>query len=148
MSTPNNDYRRHERVHHDAFRKPHYRGYQQGSHSYERGRQFEEKRVEPQPIGDRCNPLCPFFLCSRNTLMVTSKPVRGRMIKVAQCRLTGGECIGGECQYASCKLNALLPDGRCAKALEKKTKQTSDEELFREIKQIEDYDVHDFIKRK
>lgn len=78
--------------------------------------------------------------------MVTFKPVRGRTLRVAVCRLTGEECIGGECQYASCRLNVLLPDGRCAKALEKKARHLSDEDMFKEIKRIEDYDAHEFIR--
>ncbi|ADV64553.1 hypothetical protein [Desulfurococcus mucosus] len=128
-------------------RRPRYdRGWHHGRTGQGNLQHLEEKRLEPQPIGERCNPLCPFFTCSRNALMVTSKPVRGKMIRVAQCRLTGGDCISGECQYASCKLNALLPDGRCAKALEKKAKHTSDEEMFKQIKQMEDYDLYDLIK--
>ncbi|NAZ26655.1 MAG: hypothetical protein GU348_00690 [Thermogladius sp.] len=92
------------------------------------------------PIDDKCNPLCPLFKCARNALFVTTKSYRGRTFKVAMCRLTGGECIGGECQYASCRINSLLPNGKCAKALEKKVKPLSDEELFREIQAIEDVD--------
>jgi len=38
----------------------------------------------------------------------------------------------------------MLPDGKCAKALEKRIKQVSDEELFREMNEIEDYDISDF----
>ncbi|ACL10375.1 hypothetical protein [Desulfurococcus amylolyticus] len=117
-----------------------------GSYASTRFQHLEEKRLEPQPIGDKCNPLCPFFTCNKNALMITSKPVRGKMIRVAQCRLIGGDCINGECQYASCRLNSLLPDGRCAKALERKIKQSSDEEMFKQMKQFEDYDVSDFIR--
>ncbi|WP_202945691.1 hypothetical protein [Thermogladius calderae] len=102
-------------------------------------RQQAERQV-PMPIDDKCNPLCPLFKCTRNALFVTTKSYRGKTFRVAMCRLTGGECIGGECQYASCRLNALLPDGKCAKALEKKVKPVSDEELFKEIQAIEDVD--------
>jgi hypothetical protein len=74
-------------------------------------------------------------------MFVVNRPFKGRMIRVAQCRLTGGDCINGDCQYASCKLNALLPDGRCAKALEKKRSVISDEELFRQMRKFEEYDI-------
>ncbi|MGC8982448.1 MAG: hypothetical protein ACP5KA_01635 [Desulfurococcaceae archaeon] len=100
-----------------------------------------EQRVAPQPIGERCNPLCPFFVCGKHAMFVVNRPFKGRMIRVAQCRLTGGDCINGDCQYASCKLNALLPDGRCAKALEKKRSVISDEELFRQMRKFEEYDI-------
>jgi hypothetical protein len=103
-----------------------------------------ERRVLPQPIGDKCNPLCPLFVCTRNALFIANKPIKGRIVKTAQCRLTGGDCIGGECQYASCKINALLPDGRCAKALEKKFSRPPDEEFFREMLRVEEYDTSDF----
>ncbi|MCC6043317.1 MAG: hypothetical protein LM553_00350 [Desulfurococcaceae archaeon] len=103
-----------------------------------------ERRVLPQPIGDKCNPLCPLFVCTRNALFTANKPIKGRIVKAAQCRLTGGDCIGGECQYASCKINALLPDGRCAKALEKKFSRPPDEEFFREMLRVEEYDTSDF----
>ncbi|MEM3926355.1 MAG: hypothetical protein QXU13_02075 [Desulfurococcaceae archaeon] len=106
----------------------------------------KEHRLMPQPLGDICNPLCPLFSCGRNALFVLNKHVRGRMIRVAQCRLTGGDCIAGNCQYAVCKLNSLLPDGKCAKALEKRVKPTSDEELFRQMKNFEEYDIYDFTR--
>jgi len=109
----------------------------------ERGFQprHQGERLTPMPIDDKCNPLCPLFKCARNALFVTTKSYRGRTFKVAMCRLTGGECIGGECQYASCRINSLLPNGKCAKALEKKVKPLSDEELFREMQAIEDVDT-------
>lgn len=103
-----------------------------------------EKKVAPQPIGEKCNPLCPLFACTRSALFVINKPIKGRVLRVAQCRLTGGDCISGECQYASCKLNSLLPDGKCAKALEKKFSRPPDEEIFREMMRVEEYDISDF----
>jgi hypothetical protein len=102
-----------------------------------------EKRIAPQPIGEKCNPLCPLFMCTRNALFVANKPIKGRVIKVAQCRLIGGDCIGGECQYASCRLNSLLPNNKCAKALEKKFSRPPDEEIFREMMRVEEYDISD-----
>lgn len=103
------------------------------------------RKAYPMPIGERCNPLCPFFVCTRRALVVVTKSYRGKIRKVAFCRLTGSECIGAECKFASCRINSLLPDGKCAKALEKKTRSTTDEELFREMREIEDYDVEDFL---
>jgi hypothetical protein len=38
----------------------------------------------------------------------------------------------------------LLPDGRCAKALEKKFSRPPDEEFFREMLRVEEYDTSDF----
>ncbi|ADI32431.1 hypothetical protein [Staphylothermus hellenicus] len=104
-----------------------------------------QRKAYPMPKGDKCNPLCPFFVCTRNALVIVTKSYRGKIRKVAFCRLTGSECIGAECKFASCRINALLPDGRCAKALEKKTRKTTDKELFREMEEIEDYDVEDFL---
>lgn len=141
MKNPGNstgkDYReRHSRDHWGpSFRR------QEHSFHY---RQEDKKTLVPMPLGDRCSPLCPFFMCGRGALLITNKMIRGRVSKVAQCRMTGENCLGGECQYAGCKLNALLPDGRCAKALEKKTRQISEEDLFREMEKFEDYDVKDF----
>ncbi|MEZ0394072.1 MAG: hypothetical protein ABWK00_03395 [Desulfurococcaceae archaeon] len=66
---------------------------------------------------------------------------------MAFCRLSGSECIGPECQYASCKINALLPDGRCAKALERKVRPLREEELFREIAAIDDVDPEKLRRR-
>ena len=75
---------------------------------------------------------------------MVNKSYRGKIIKEAYCRLSGDKCVGYECKFASCRLNALLPDGKCAKALEKKMRVVSDEELFKEMREFEDYDVEDF----
>lgn len=124
--------------------KSKYHGHHPQNHS-RRGRGFQQqRRYHPMPLGDRCNPLCPFFICTRRALVIINKSYRGKIRKVAYCRLTGSECIGSECKYASCRLNSMLPDGKCAKALEKRIKQVSDEELFREMNEIEDYDISDF----
>ncbi len=75
----------------------------------------------PMPFPDgRCNPLCPYFRCLNNALVVRRVHHHGRLQRVAFCRWIGDECIGGSCKYASCALRALLPDGRCQIALEKK----------------------------
>jgi hypothetical protein len=100
----------------------------------------DEVRVQPQPLMDKCNPLCPLFRCGKDALFIVNKPIKGRILRVAQCRLTGGDCINGECQYAGCRINSLLPDGRCVKALEKRISRLSDEELIKQIQSIEDID--------
>lgn len=117
-----------------------------GSTSYrERGDRSKagvvHKKILPMPIGDKCNPLCPLFKCIRGALFITNKSYRGKLLKEAMCRLSGDKCVGYECQYSSCRINALLPDGRCTKALEKKYRTVSEEELFREMREFEDYDV-------
>ncbi|MET1159868.1 MAG: hypothetical protein ABWW65_02805 [Thermoprotei archaeon] len=108
--------------------------------------QYPKPRFKPKPLplGTSCNPLCPLFRCTRGALVVVNKSYRGKIIKEAYCRLSSEKCVGAECKFASCKTNALLPDGKCAKALEKRIRITSDEELFREMQQIEDYDAEDF----
>lgn len=78
-------------------------------------------------------------------LVLVNKTYRGKVVKEPYCRMTGGRCIGYECRFASCRINALLPTGQCAKALEKMSKHVSEEELLKEMKQMEDYDVEDFI---
>jgi len=102
-------------------------------------------RMSPMPIGDKCTPLCPLFRCVKGALVIVNKSYRGKMIKEAYCRLSGGKCLGTECQYSSCRINALLPDGKCAKALERKIHRESDEELFREMEKYEDYVADDFL---
>ncbi len=106
-------------------------------------RRFPMRRQRPTPIGVKCNPLCPLFHCTQKAVVIINKPYRGKYQKVAFCRLTGSECIGAECKYASCRVNALLPDGKCSKALERRQRISSDEELFREMESIEDIDVED-----
>ncbi len=137
--------RRERFSHRDRYKgHRHYRGRPSGPRPHRPP--FREKPAgRPMPIGDRCNPMCPFFYCTQRALVISSKPYRGKYIKVPFCRLIGSECIGAECRYASCRINALLPDGRCAKALEKKQKLRSDEELFREMESIEDISEEDLM---
>ncbi len=127
---------------------PYHRDYRRPYKREGRGEQFHRPRpIRPQypmPLGIHCNPLCPFFICTKRAKVVVNKSYRGKIKKVAYCRLTGSECIGAECKYAACRLNSMLPDGKCAKALEKTRKETSDEELFREMEEIEDYDIDEF----
>ena len=105
---------------------------------------------KPRPIGDRCNPLCPFFRCNYNALQVTTTYYRGRPMKVAMCRWIGDKCIGPQCRYASCAKHAMLPDGRCQFAVEAKAraarrfKDFEEElrELEREAKAHKDFEEY------
>ncbi|WP_187145974.1 hypothetical protein [Ignicoccus hospitalis] len=89
--------------------------------------------LKPKPLGDKCNPACPFFRCSQNALMFTKKYQRGKVITVVTCRLVGDKCIGYRCQYAYCEKKYLLPDGRCAWALRKEEEK---EDAF--LKEVEE----------
>lgn len=109
---------------------------------------LEYKREEkPIPLNGKCSPLCPLFLCTQRALIIAAKTVgEGMKQRKAICRLTGSECISAECQYAACRINSLLPDGKCAKAIKIRHRPASDEELFREIQSIEDYEIEEFTK--
>ncbi len=91
---------------------------------------------KPKPIGDRCNPLCPFFRCAQKALRITTEYYRGRPVKVAMCALVGDRCVGTQCRFAYCERRAMLPDGRCAYAVETKSRLTKsfEEELQEEAK--------------
>ncbi len=84
------------------------------------GRPDQPPRGEPRPrpVGDKCNPLCPFFRCSKNALRTATVYYRGRPMKVAMCAWIGDKCIGAQCRYAACAKHAMLPDGRCQFAVE------------------------------
>jgi hypothetical protein len=91
------------------------------------GRKTEKRReATPQPINGKCNPLCPFFWCAKRAYQIRRDPRTGR--RYVYCTWIGDECIGASCQYASCKLNYLLPDGSCAYA-RKQEKRTSKDML-------------------
>ncbi|AEM39461.1 hypothetical protein Pyrfu_1604 [Pyrolobus fumarii 1A] len=99
------------------------------------------KRPQPQPLPNgRCNPLCPYFRCMNKALTITRRIVRGRMQRVALCRMVGGPCIGPDCQYAACAMHALLPDGTCAYAKEKGSKSAEEveKEILEELKKEEE----------
>lgn len=88
-----------------------------------------DREPRPRPLGDKCNPLCPFFRCGKNALRIRTERYRGRPIRVAWCEWIGDKCIGPSCKFASCAKNALLPDGRCAFALEKRRIRDFEEDL-------------------
>jgi len=94
----------------------------------------ERRELRPRPIGDKCSPLCPFFKCLKGALIIRTEYYRGRPIKVPICSWTGDRCIGPKCRYAYCEKHAMLPDGRCAFAVQARAKRQVDfeEELKRE----------------
>ncbi len=123
---------------------PYHRRQPHHGHGKPRQQMPMHRQLRPMPIGDKCNPLCPLFICTKNARMIKTKFYRGKAIKVAYCRLYGGECIGASCKYSTCRINAMLPDGRCAKALKFKVEKYTDEDLEREARELEDYDIDEF----
>ncbi len=73
-----------------------------------------------------CSPLCPYFRCSKKALFVTTQHYRGQPLRVPYCQWIGDKCIGAQCQYAYCAIQKMLPDGRCAWAIEKKQRKSRD----------------------
>ncbi len=92
------------------------------------------REPRPRPLGDKCNPLCPFFRCSKRALRITTETFRGRPMKVAMCAWIGDKCIGPSCRFAYCEKRAMLPDGRCAFAVRARSQKEFEEEL-REIEE-------------
>lgn len=80
----------------------------------------EEK---PTPINGMCVPSCPLFECAKRALVV--KLVEGK--PTPWCTWVDGPCIGYKCQYASCRLRYLLPDGRCLAPLKERSESKMDE---------------------
>lgn len=98
------------------------------------------------PIKDKCNPLCPFFKCSKSALVIVNRVVKGHVQKAAMCRWIGDQCLGSRCQFAYCERKALLPDGRCAFAV--KFKESGDA-FLRELEESDvDAKVKDLLNRK
>ncbi len=102
-------------------------------------RRFEaESEPKPLPLGDKCNPLCPYFRCSKKALKIEKRYVKGMLQKVGFCMWVGDNCIAGECQFAFCEKRALLPGNKCSFAV--KSKGGGDEfekELEKEEKEME-----------
>jgi hypothetical protein len=85
------------------------------------GRRFDDdSEPKPLPLGDSCNPLCPYFRCSKKALKIEKKYVKGMLQKVSYCMWVGDNCIAGQCQYAFCEKRALLPGNKCAFAIKPK----------------------------
>ncbi|MCD6324411.1 MAG: hypothetical protein J7L55_04820 [Desulfurococcales archaeon] len=135
------------RQYHNDFRRGRRHGFRDRQRQ-ERRASWKELKQKPMPIGDKCNPLCPYFRCSKKALVFVNRVVKGHVQKVAMCRWIGDECLGPKCQYAYCELGALLPDGRCAYAV--KFKKSGDEffkELEEEGKEF-DSKVKDLLSRR
>ena len=129
--------------------KPHGRSYSLGGRERRAPRapyRQERREFKPMPIKDRCNPLCPFFKCSKNALVVVNRVVKGHVQKVAMCRWIGDQCLGSRCQFAYCERRALLPDGKCAFAVRFKG---SGDEFMKELeKESLDNKVKDILGRR
>lgn len=74
--------------------------------------QEERRPQEPSPVDGRCSQLCPLFWCSKRAYQPRRDLSTGR--RYVFCTWIGDECIGYSCQYATCRMNYLLPDGSCA----------------------------------
>jgi hypothetical protein len=106
---------------------------------------LEEGEPRPRPIGDRCNPLCPYFRCMKKALQIRTEYYRGRPIKTAICTWIGDKCIGPKCRYAYCVKHAMLPDGRCLYAVQAKAKKVEVSDFEEELKRK---DVIDELEEK
>ncbi len=96
-----------------------YRDQRRDRRDYRDRREHREQREQkPQPANGMCNPLCPFFWCAKRAYQVRKDPATGR--RYVYCTWIGDECIGASCQYASCRMNYMLPDGSCAYAKQQK----------------------------
>jgi len=95
-------------------------------------RPTQEER--PAPINGMCVPSCPLFECAKRALVV--RLVDGK--PTPWCTWVDGPCIGYKCQYASCRLRYLLPDGRCLAPLKERSEGKMDEfeaELSKQARQ-------------
>lgn len=63
----------------------------------------------------QCEAKCEFFRCARKALIrAPGNPHAKTTTRIIfMCRETGGECLEGKCQYATCFKNALLPNSMC-----------------------------------
>jgi hypothetical protein len=119
-------------------RPPKFQGRPRGGRWERRGERGGPRELRPRPLGDKCNPLCPFFRCARNALRIKTEYFKGRPIRVAYCELAGDRCIGASCKFAQCAKNALLPDGRCGFVVNQKKRPVKDfEEELRELEESE-----------
>ena len=123
--------------HRGGYRHPRRGGYREAEPRREQ-RRWEQEKLEPKPINGMCNPLCPFFRCSRRALVVRKMTIRGKTQLVPFCTWVGDVCIGPKCQYAYCARRALLPDGRClfaVKAQEKRSGEDFEKEIEKELEE-------------
>ncbi len=120
-----------------GFKDSTHRGYRdrRGPRPREEGqRGFQPK---PMPIGRKCNPLCPYFRCSKRALVVKTEFFKGRQKKTAYCRWIGDACIGARCQYAYCALRALLPNGDCMYAVQAEKEKKKMRDMFEELSEAD-----------
>lgn len=103
-------------------------------------RAIGEREPRPRPIGNKCNPLCPYFRCSQRALRVRTEFYRGRPLKVPTCNWIGDKCIGAQCRYASCVKQAMLPDGRCLFAMRARQQVVDFEEELKAKSAIDEFE--------
>lgn len=141
MTRSDDPFRAHSRQRQPGRYRGGYRGHHRGYRERERRARAEERRreqLEPKPVNGMCNPLCPFFRCSRGALVIRRMNVKGKMQLVPFCTWVGDVCIGPKCQYAYCARRALLPDGRClfaARAREKREVEDFEKEIEKELEE-------------
>lgn len=62
-----------------------------------------------------CNPLCRYFRCGRKALDFKRNP--------PWCGWVNSQCTGYKCNYGFCIQRKLLPDGRCALFVRRRTEE-------------------------
>ena len=95
------------------------------------------KRFEPGST-EFCSPFCKYFRCARKALLFKGD----RRV----CKLTNDDCDPLTCQFASCAINKLLPDGRCGLYIERKAKQKRRERVLDKIRIEDIQDFEEYMK--
>lgn len=72
---------------------------------------------KPTPIGSKCNPLCPYFECSMESLQSIKVNKGGMITRRPHCLMLGGDCLGIQCRHSKCKLLMADGSGRCLLAI-------------------------------
>jgi len=98
---------------------------------------LREGELKPMPDGKKCNPLCPYFKCSKKALGIVRRDDGGRVRFVGFCNWVNDICIGGVCQFSACEKHYLLPDGSCLYAIEQGRRSAGDD-MFRELEMEEE----------
>lgn len=110
---------------------------------------IREGELKPMPDGKKCNPLCPYFKCTKKALGVVRRDIDGRPKFVGYCNWVNDLCIGGICQFSSCEKYYLLPNGTCLYAVERYRKSGADDMLKEmEKEEKEARRLRDLISRK
>ncbi|MDH5816138.1 MAG: hypothetical protein QE164_05155 [Candidatus Nezhaarchaeota archaeon] len=85
----------------------------------------------------QCEAKCEFFRCARKALVrVPGNPHVRFVAYTLMCRETGGECLEGKCQYATCIRSALLPNSMCG--LEYRIEKRPVRSLEQEVRKYEE----------